>query len=118
MLGFANLIADGISMGYGDFLSSTAEKDYSASQQTLADWSVANDIHGEMLELVSVYEEQGMAKDDADKVSAHSPKILVLIKRSYSSPSIMLTIESRMVSTFSAHSPISFEHICQFDVYS
>ena len=75
MLGFANLIADGISMGYGDFLSSTAERDYSATQQTLADWSVENDIHGEMLELVSAYEEQGMAKDDADKVSAHSPPL-------------------------------------------
>lgn len=69
VLGFANLIADGISMGYGDFLSSTAEKDYSANQQLIADWEIENDIHGEMLELVSAYQEQGMEKDDADKVS-------------------------------------------------
>jgi hypothetical protein len=69
VLGFANLIADGISMGYGDFLSSTAEKDFSASQQLLVDWEIENDIHGEMIELVSAYQEQGMEKDDADKVS-------------------------------------------------
>ncbi|KAG0576376.1 hypothetical protein M758_5G089900 [Ceratodon purpureus] len=68
VLGFANLIADGISMGYGDFLSSTAEKDYSANQQLIADWEIENNIHGEMLELVSAYQEQGMEKDDADKV--------------------------------------------------
>jgi len=69
VLGFANLIADGISMGYGDFLSSTAEKEFSANQQLIADWEVENDIHGEMMELVSAYQEQGMEKEDADKVS-------------------------------------------------
>lgn len=68
VLGFANLIADGISMGYGDFLSSTAEKEFSANQQLIADWEVENDIHGEMMELVSAYQEQGMEKEDADKV--------------------------------------------------
>lgn len=68
VLGFANLIADGISMGYGDYLSSTAEKDYSANQQLIADWEVENDIHGEMIELVSAYQELGMEKNDADKV--------------------------------------------------
>jgi VIT1/CCC1 family predicted Fe2+/Mn2+ transporter len=68
VLGFANLIADGISMGYGDYLSSTAEKDYSANQQLIGDWGAENDIHGEIMELVSAYREQGMEKDDADKI--------------------------------------------------
>lgn len=69
VLGFANLIADGISMGYGDYLSSKAENDYAANQQLIADWEVENDIHSEMMDLVSAYQEQGMEKDDADKVS-------------------------------------------------
>jgi len=68
VLGFANLVADGISMGYGDYLSSTAEREFSANQQLIADWEVENDIHGEMMELVSAYQEQGMEKEDADKV--------------------------------------------------
>jgi len=69
VLGFANLIADGISMGYGDYLSSTAEKEFSENQQLIADWEVENDIHHEMMELMSAYHEQGMEKEDADKVS-------------------------------------------------
>lgn len=73
VLGFANLFADGISMGFGDYLSSTAERDFSANQQLVADWEVENDFHGEMLELVSAYEEQGMAKGDADQVSSFFP---------------------------------------------
>lgn len=68
VLGFANLIADGISMGYGDYLSSKAENDYAANQQLIADWEVENDIHSEMMDLVSAYQEQGMEKDDADKI--------------------------------------------------
>ena len=91
VLGFANLIADGISMGYGDYLSSTAENDYSANQQLIADWGIENDIHGEMLELVSAYQEVGMEKNDADKVSilhcyssgtinAHVNRIVIIIK--------------------------------------
>lgn len=31
VLGFANLVADGISMGFGDFMSSSSEKDVAAT---------------------------------------------------------------------------------------
>lgn len=79
VLGFANLIADGISMGYGDYLSSTAEKDYSANQQLISDWEAENDIHGEIMELVSAYQEQGMEKDDADKVRIVCQTILEIV---------------------------------------
>lgn len=69
VLGFANLIADGISMGYGDFLSSTAERDFAANEQQVADWLMEHELHEEMLDLVSAYEDRGMEKQDADKVS-------------------------------------------------
>lgn len=68
VLGFANLIADGISMGYGDFLSSTAERDFAANEQQVADWLMEHELHEEMLDLVSAYEDRGMEKQDADKV--------------------------------------------------
>jgi hypothetical protein len=69
VLGFANLIADGISMGYGDFLSSTAERDFAANEQLVADWQMEHELYEEMLYLVSAYEDRGMEKQDADKVS-------------------------------------------------
>ncbi|PQP92853.1 uncharacterized protein Pyn_36989 [Prunus yedoensis var. nudiflora] len=35
VLGFANLVADGISMGFGDFMSSSSEKDVAAKERAV-----------------------------------------------------------------------------------
>lgn len=42
VLGFANLVADGISMGLGDFVSSSTEKDVAAKERAVIDWDVRN----------------------------------------------------------------------------
>ena len=68
ILGFANLIADGISMAIGDYLSTRAEQEYEASERTREEWEVDNYPEGEKRELEEIYEEKGVAKADAQAI--------------------------------------------------
>ncbi|CAM6127523.1 unnamed protein product [Calypogeia fissa] len=68
VLGLANLIADGISMGFGDYLSTTTEQNYAANEQKVADWEVERDLHAQAINMVEVYEMNGMEKSDAEEV--------------------------------------------------
>uniref|UniRef100_A0A0C9RJ72 TSA: Wollemia nobilis Ref_Wollemi_Transcript_14993_1042 transcribed RNA sequence n=1 Tax=Wollemia nobilis TaxID=56998 RepID=A0A0C9RJ72_9CONI len=68
VLGFSNLVADGISMGFGDFLSSTTERDLAASERLVTDWDVRNNLHLQAIELVATYESLGMDHQDAQTV--------------------------------------------------
>lgn len=68
VLGFANLIADGISMGFGDYLSSKTEQNYAAYEKKIVDWDVEDDLHAQALNMVEVYETYGMVKNDAEEV--------------------------------------------------
>lgn len=56
-LGFANLIADGISMGLGDYLSDCTEHDYAGNEQRIAKWECKNDLHAQAVGTVQVYED-------------------------------------------------------------
>ena len=59
ILGFANLIADGISMAIGDYLSSKSEREYEAAERKREAWEVEHYPEGEKKELVELYEAQG-----------------------------------------------------------
>lgn len=65
MMGFANLLADGISMGVGDFLSSKAEHDYVRSEYSREAWEYDNFRDGEIDEMVKLYVEKGVEEKDA-----------------------------------------------------
>jgi len=54
ILGFANLFADGISMGLGDFLSEKAEYDYVISEKARELWETQNYLEGEKKEMVEL----------------------------------------------------------------
>ena len=41
-MGFANLFADGLSMGFGDFLSSKAEHEYATTEKKREKWEFDN----------------------------------------------------------------------------
>ncbi|KAK9145067.1 hypothetical protein Sjap_004970 [Stephania japonica] len=66
VLGFANLVADGISMGFGDYVSSSAEKDMVEKERQLTRWEVAHNVGGSQLEdLLRKYQSLGMDYQDA-----------------------------------------------------
>jgi len=68
ILGFANLIADGLSMSIGDFLSSKSEAEYEAAEREREAWEVDNFPEGEKRELREIYVAKGM--DPADAAAA------------------------------------------------
>ena len=68
ILGFANLIADGISMAIGDFLSTRAEIEYNQAERAREAWEVEHYPEGEKLELVELYGEKGIPREDAEQI--------------------------------------------------
>ena len=70
LMGFSNLIADGISMGLGDFLSSKAEIDYQLGESKREKWEFENSREVEILEQEKFFVEKGMSKEDATSVTS------------------------------------------------
>lgn len=65
ILGFANLIADGISMAIGDYLSTKAEREYYDLERKREAWEVKNHPKGEETEMLEIYEKKGLSKNDS-----------------------------------------------------
>ena len=65
LMGVANLVADAISMGLGDYLSEKAENEYVAKEQAREQWEMDNFIEGEISEMADIYVEKGFARGDA-----------------------------------------------------
>lgn len=59
ILGLANLLADGLSMSIGSFLSSKTETHYYKKNKRTEDWSVENKPEEERDEIRKIYEEKG-----------------------------------------------------------
>ena len=75
ILGFANLIADGFSMGVGDYLSSKSELEYNKAERERETWEVDHYPEGEKRELVEIYMGKGLSEEDAktivDRIAKH-----------------------------------------------
>lgn len=75
ILGVANLIADGISMAFGDYLSTKAENEYMAAERVRETWEVHNYPEGEKREMIELYKEKDIPEEDAkivvEKLSKH-----------------------------------------------
>lgn len=80
VLGFANLVADGISMGFGDFVSSSTEKDAAVMERVVTEWEVANQGGPQKTQLIRHYQALGMDLHDATTVYSPSLLLLLLIK--------------------------------------
>ena len=80
ILGFANLIADGIAMAFGDFLSTRAEQQYHANERTREEARLANCPERERDQLISEYTAEGLSQGEAESivnVLEKHPKLLV-----------------------------------------
>lgn len=65
ILGVANLVADGISMAFGDYLSTKAENEYIAAERVRETWETRNYPDGEKREMTELYMEKGISETDA-----------------------------------------------------
>ncbi|MDP3724991.1 MAG: VIT1/CCC1 transporter family protein [Nanoarchaeota archaeon] len=68
ILGFANLLADGLSMAIGDYLSTKAENDYNKTERERETWEVEHYPEGEKKEMMELYREKGVPEEDARQV--------------------------------------------------
>ena len=65
ILGFANLIADGLAMAFGEYLSGKAEREYHQAEREREAWEVENHPEGEKREMVELYIEKGLSEEDS-----------------------------------------------------
>jgi VIT1/CCC1 family predicted Fe2+/Mn2+ transporter len=69
ILGFANLVADGISMGFGDYLSSRAESEYKQNQRKAAEHSFDSNKKRQRERLKVLFKRKGFSEHDASTVA-------------------------------------------------
>ena len=80
VMGVANLVADAISMGFGDYLSERAEISYVKTEQDREAWETENYLEGEISEMVAIYQQRGLSETDATNIIttlAKYPKVFV-----------------------------------------
>ena len=70
ILGLANLLADGVSMATGAYLSSKSEREYYAREREREAWEVEHIPEGERTELMEIYRGQGYSDKDATQLVA------------------------------------------------
>lgn len=68
ILGISNIFADALSMGVGEFLSSKAENEWILSEREREMWEMENYPEGEIQEMIDIYVERGMGREDAQVV--------------------------------------------------
>ena len=67
ILGFANLIGDGLSMGVGSYLSTKSQKEYERSERIRERWEIENYPEGEIEEIRQIYRKKGFEGEDLDR---------------------------------------------------
>lgn len=65
MMGFANLLSDGLSMGLGDYLSESAEMEYILSEKKREMEEIKTMPQQELDEMVELYIKKGVSQEDA-----------------------------------------------------
>jgi VIT1/CCC1 family predicted Fe2+/Mn2+ transporter len=68
ILGIGNLVADGFSMGTGDYLSSKSEREYYDREVRRQAWEIEHFPEGQKAELKALYQQDGYSEPDADRL--------------------------------------------------
>ncbi|KPA73524.1 putative mitochondrial hypothetical protein [Leptomonas pyrrhocoris] len=80
IFGFSNVIADGFSMGFGEYVSGEAERDNAIMERRREEWEVENSFDLELDEMVQIYMSKGLSFDDAHTIVgiiSKDPKMFV-----------------------------------------
>jgi VIT1/CCC1 family predicted Fe2+/Mn2+ transporter len=67
ILGFANLVADGLSMGVGNYLGTKSEIDFQRKEREREAWEVVNIPEGEREEIKEIYGRKGFKGEDLER---------------------------------------------------
>ncbi len=67
VMGFANLIGDGLSMGVGSYLSTKSKREYQQSERERERWEIENYPEGEIHEIREIYGRKGFQGNDLDR---------------------------------------------------
>ena len=76
-LGISNVLADALSMGAGEFLSSRSYNAYVIKEREREAWELQNYPAGEIAEMVELFVARGMSRDDAQFVIQRMAKYKV-----------------------------------------
>jgi DNA damage-binding protein 1 len=68
LMGFANLVADGISMGVGEYLSGLSELQYTISERNREEWEFECNPEAEKKEMIELYKQKGFSEDEAETI--------------------------------------------------
>lgn len=105
ILGFANLLADGISMAVGDYLSTKSENEYTTGLKKRKKQELILHYTDEINDMIDSYEQQGVSKKDAHTISHllakyETPFVDQKIKDEYGNEEIEETPIKNAVVTF------------------
>lgn len=90
VFGLANLFADGVSMGLGEFLSARSEHDLYHRRRAMELREIENDPEQERMELFEILRQRGLPAGQADTVTSH------LVQHPSIMADLMLTYEFGM----------------------
>eukprot|EP01147_Barroeca_monosierra_P010615 gene10615-2737_t len=68
VMGVANLIGDGISMAFGEYMSSASEKQYTLTERRREEWEFDSNPEGEIKEMIDIYKEKGFDEEEAEQI--------------------------------------------------
>lgn len=80
IFGFSNVIADGFSMGFGEYVSGEVERENAIMERRREEWEVENSFDLEVDEMVQIYMTKGLSFDDATtivSIISKDPKLFV-----------------------------------------
>ncbi|TDH66198.1 uncharacterized protein CCR75_006195 [Bremia lactucae] len=101
IIGLAHLVADGLSMGLGDMLSSQAEADLASHERSREVWEFENYPEGEIEEMVELYVKKGVSTEDAMLV------VHTLAKYKEAFIDIMMVEELKIMPVEDDHTPLT-----------